>query len=115
MRPARVRAFVTSARAIMAEHRFEPLMTLTSLSETVFDSTMPLLFDGRDAAATARAEACYRALFAAGQREGFVPYRVPVQMMDLLGDGASWELGRRLKEAIDPGAVLAPGRYAKRP
>jgi 4-cresol dehydrogenase (hydroxylating) len=108
-----MRAFVTLARRTMAEHQFEPLITLTSLSEALFDSTMPILFDGRDADGTRRAEACYRALFAAGRAEGFVPYRVPVQLMDLVVDGArpSWQLAQRLKRAVDPAGILAPGRY----
>jgi 4-cresol dehydrogenase (hydroxylating) len=114
MKPGRIRSFVTLARRVMAEHQFEPLITLTSLSEALFDSTMPILFDGRDAAATRRAEACYRALFAAGRAEGFVPYRVPVQLMDLVVDGArpSWQLVDRLKRAVDPAGIVAPGRYA---
>jgi 4-cresol dehydrogenase (hydroxylating) len=113
MKPARIRAFVTLARALMAEHQFEPLMTLTSLSESLFDSTMPILFDGHSTDATGRAERCYRALFAAGRAEGFVPYRVPVQMMDLVVDGRrpSWRLVRELKRAVDPAGILAPGRY----
>ena len=113
MKPPRVRAFVTEAQAIMAEHKFEPLITLTSLSDAVFDSTMPILFDGRDEASTGRAEACYRALFAAGKRAGFAPYRIPVQLMDLVVDPklVAFDLGRRLKHAIDPNGILAPGRY----
>jgi 4-cresol dehydrogenase (hydroxylating) len=114
MKPARVRAFVTLAREVMARHQLEPLITLTSLSDAVFDSTMPLLFDGRDPAASERAAACYRDLFAAGRREGFVPYRIPAQHMDLVVDAQrnSWELTRRLKQALDPANILSPGRYA---
>jgi 4-cresol dehydrogenase (hydroxylating) len=114
MKPERIRAFLGTARQVMAEHQFEPLVTLTSLSDAVFDSTMPILFDGRDAAQTRRAEACYRALFAAGQAQGFVPYRMPVQFMDLVVDGKkqSWELVRKLKRAVDPAGILSPGRYA---
>jgi FAD/FMN-containing dehydrogenase len=108
MKPQRVRAFVTLAREVMARHQLEPLVTLTSLSDAVFDSTMPLLFDGRDAAA------CYRDLFAAGRREGFVPYRIPAQHMDLVVDAqkTSWALTQRLKAAVDPAHILSPGRYA---
>jgi 4-cresol dehydrogenase (hydroxylating) len=114
MKPARVRAFVAMAREVMERHHLEPLITLTSLSDAVFDSTMPLLFDGRDAAQSERAAACYRDLFAAGRRLGFVPYRIPAQHMDLVVDGErpSWQLTRRLKEAVDPAQILSPGRYS---
>jgi FAD/FMN-containing dehydrogenase len=113
LKPERVRAFVHLAREVMAEHRFEPLITLTTLSDSLFDSTMPILFDGRDRDASARAESCYRALFAAGQRQGFVPYRVPVQFMDLVVDSQKtcWNLIGRLKAAVDPAQILSPGRY----
>jgi len=70
---------------------------------------MPILFDGRSQEATARAEACYRALFAAGKREGFAPYRVPVQLMDLVVEHGA--LVRRLKRAVDPEGIVSPGRY----
>jgi hypothetical protein len=105
---------VTLAREVMARHHLEPLITLTSLSDAVFDSTMPLLFDGRDPAQSERAAACYRDLFAAGRHQGFVPYRVPAQHMDLVVDGQrnAWELTRRLKAAVDPSQILSPGRYS---
>lgn len=117
LEPAKVREFVTLATAVMAEHRFEALITLTSLSDCVYDCTMPILFDGRDPHATARAEACYRALFAAGKARGFVPYRVPAQLMDLAvdPDAPSWKLVAQLKRAVDPHDLLARGRYAPLP
>ena len=59
-----------------------------------------------------RAHACYEALFAAGQAMGCVPYRLGVQSMALLNEQhAVPELLQRLKQAVDPQNIIAPGRY----
>jgi hypothetical protein len=79
MRPDRVRCYVDTVRRECRSHGLDAPITLTSLSAHAFDSTIPLLFSRDSAAEGARAEACYRAPFAAGRAEGFVPYRVGVQ------------------------------------
>jgi FAD/FMN-containing dehydrogenase len=103
-------AFATDA---MRRHGIEPLITLTSVSDRCFDSSVPLLFDRDDPAALARAQACYRALLADGAREGFVPYRLGIDAMDrVVRPGVvAWDVVAALKRAIDPHATLAPGRY----
>lgn len=114
MRPGSVRHYVEIARRECRHHGFEAPITLTSLSERAFDSTLPLLFDGRDAAQGERARACYRALVEAGRRDGFRPYRTGVAAMPLLMDETDtfWRLGARLKRAVDPAGIVAPGRYS---
>ena len=76
MRPERVRVYVGMVERICTAHRIEPLITLTSLSDRCFDSSVPLLFRRGDPTETASAQACYRALLEAGRAEGFlsVPY-----------------------------------------
>jgi 4-cresol dehydrogenase (hydroxylating) len=113
MAPGRVRAFVDMVRRLCLEHRIEPLITLTSLSERCFDSTVPLLFDRADVDDVARAQACYDCLLEAGMAEGFVPYRTSVRSMSRFIDpgGAFWSLVSDLKRAVDPGDILSPGRY----
>jgi 4-cresol dehydrogenase (hydroxylating) len=114
MKPERVRCYVEMVKTVCTDHGIEPLITLTSLSERCYDSTVPLLFDRRNAAETERAHACYEALFIAGRQEGFLPYRTSVQSMHLFTDPAMpcWRLARQLKQAVDPQNILAPGRYA---
>ena len=117
MRPAAVEAYLRFVTATMRRHGIEPLVTLTSLSERCFDSSVPLLFDRGSAAATERAQACYRCLLEEGRALGFVPYRFGVDAMDwLTGQPAvHWELVARLKQALDPQGILSPGRYARVP
>ena len=117
MKPGGVRRYVEFVTRTMREHRLEPLVTLTSLSERCFDSTVPLLFDRGSAAETARARACYMALLERGKAEGFMPYRIGIDAMAWLTSqpGTFWELVSQIKGVIDPQGIIAPGRYARIP
>lgn len=114
MIPDRVRRYVDMVDAICAGHGIEPLITLTSLSDRCFDSSVPLLFDRRDANQTANAQSCYRALLEAGRKEGFLPYRLGIGSMSWLtgADAPCWEMVAAIKSALDPKGIIAPGRYA---
>ena len=114
MKSERVRSYVAMVERICVEHGMEPLITLTSLSSRCFDSTVPLLFDKENPEESARAHACFDALFKAGQREGFLPYRLGVNAMQHLVDPSKpfWQLGAAIKHAVDPDDLIAPGRYA---
>ncbi|XXF78429.1 FAD-binding oxidoreductase [Myxococcaceae bacterium GXIMD 01537] len=114
MMPVVTRIFVRTVREVTARYRMEPLITLTSLSDRCFDSSVPLLFDRNDPDESARALACQRALMDACRREGFLPYRVGTHSMDWLAEQAprAWRLTEHLKRALDPRQVLAPGRYS---
>lgn len=113
MLPDRVRTYVGGVEATCLEHGIEPLITLTSLSDRCFDSTVPVLYDPADAAMADRARACYRALFEGGRAEGFVPYRAGIDSMGWYtgNGGPSWALAARIKRALDPHGIVAPGRY----
>ena len=65
------------------------------------------------AKATARANDCYRALYEAGQKQGFLPYRLNIDAMSTLNTSGSAfsRLASQLKAAVDPNFILAPGRY----
>lgn len=116
MRPAAVRAYAQSVERICSAHGIEPLLTLTSLSDRCFDSTVPVLFDKTEPGAAERAQRCFRELFTANQAQGWVPYRGGLQSMDLLvqPEAPGWQLGQRIKDLLDPQNILAPGRYGAR-
>ena len=113
MTPDSVTAYVRMVTAIMREHRLEPLMTLTSLSDRCFDSTVPLLFDLDSEESRKNAERCYWALLEAGRSRGFLPYRVGIQTMSWLSqsDATFWQVVREIKKTLDPYAIISPGRY----
>ncbi len=62
MKPETVRRYVETVRAVCPRHGVEPLITLTSVSERCFDSTVPILFNRADADEAGRAERCYAEL-----------------------------------------------------
>ncbi len=93
----------------------EPLITLTSISDKCFDSTVPILFDKKDLAQKINSEQCYQELFNIGQKIGYFPYRVGVNAMEKITSvkAPGWELVSQIKKAIDPNNILAPGRYSR--
>lgn len=116
MRGKEVRRYIEMIQRICPEYGVNPLITLTTVNERCFDSTVPLLFDRRAPEAAARAKECYRALCEAGRKEGFLPYRLNIDAMDILDAGGSAfsGLASQLKAAVDPNFILAPGRYVPR-
>lgn len=117
MKPDRVRRYVTMVPEVVRPFGLEPLITLTSLSERCFDSTVPLLFNPRSAQECESVIECHRMLLESGLRDGFVPYRGGVQSMAWFTERAPefWDLIAVLKNAIDPAGLISPGRYARTP
>ncbi|UZD66528.1 FAD-binding oxidoreductase [Marinobacter sp. AN1] len=117
IRGSDARRYVNMIERICPQYGVNPLITLTTINERCFDSTVPLLFDRSDANSTARAQECYRALYEAGQKEGFLPYRLNIDAMELAypTGSRSGKLASQLKSAIDPNNILAPGRYVPGP
>lgn len=114
MRSAEVRRYVSFAERELRAHRLEPLITLTSQGDRLFDSTVPLLFDLSDASAAAAASAALEHLIEAGRAQGFYPYRLHTQSQaaHLARQSTSSELVSRLRAALDPHDLLASCRYA---
>jgi 4-cresol dehydrogenase (hydroxylating) flavoprotein subunit len=115
MRPARVRAYVELVQRVTERHALEPLITLTSLNDRLFDSTVPLLFDRQQPAAVAAAHSCLHALLEEGRAQGWFPYRLGVDQMPWLAalqtDAQAFHM--RLQRSIDPQGLIAPGRYSQ--
>lgn len=113
MRPADLRAYVSMVKEIAPRYGLEPLITLTTLSDKLFDSTVPLLFDRSNSNAVAAAKACYTELVKTGRSKGWFPYRIGVDNMaglvDLQSDSRNFH--QRLRKDLDPHDLLAPGRY----
>jgi 4-cresol dehydrogenase (hydroxylating) flavoprotein subunit len=110
-----VRQFSEIVNRICAAHQIEPLITLTTLSERLFDATVPILFDQLDKEAARRAWACYDELLLECEKCGFVPYRLPNSKMAKFASQhllSSWSLARRLRTSLDPDGVVSPGRYS---
>jgi FAD/FMN-containing dehydrogenase len=114
MRADAVRAYTTMAERVTVAHGMEPLITLTSVGERLFDSTVPILFDRTSREATRRAQACLDALTEEALAMGCPPYRVGIHSQARLQARMPTSAGfnARLAAAVDPLGVMAPGRYA---
>jgi 4-cresol dehydrogenase (hydroxylating) len=114
MRAGDVRAYVNMVKEVTRKHGVEPLITFTTLSDKLFDSTVPLVFDSEQPDASDAAKACYVELLTSGRAQGWFPYRVGVEMMPTLArmqsdTARTFQSG--LHYGIDPHDILSPGRY----
>lgn len=112
MKPNLVNQYVDMVKTICIKHKIEPLITLTSVSDRCWDSTIPILFDRKNPEEVIRAQSCYHELLETGRLYGFVPYRLGIQSMELPAkENAVPDILRLVKQAIDPNNIMAPGRY----
>lgn len=113
MRPTDLRAYVSMVKEIAPRHGLEPLITFTTLSDKLFDSTVPLVFDRENSEAVAAAAACYNELLHAGRAQGWFPYRVGIDTMSTLAGfmSDSKRFHDRIRKDLDPHDILSPGRY----
>ena len=107
--------YITLVRRECVKFGVEPLITLSTLNERCFDSSVPLLFNRSDADATERTKACYDALWSECAKIHIFPYRLPTDEMHRVTDEDTsfWLLIRKIKKAIDPQGIISPGRYSK--
>lgn len=113
MKPDAVRHYVDMVTRVCLEHEIDPLITLTSLSDRCFDSTVPLLLDKGDVNEIRNANDCFKALYETGRLHGFLPYRLGIDTMHLFtqANTSSSQLIDKIKAAIDPNRIISPGRY----
>jgi len=108
-------AFRQIVESILAKYTFEACLTFTALNERCFDCTLPLLYDKDDPLEVAKAQACYQELVDRCREQGYVAYRLGLQSMqaETARDDVFWAVATKLKAALDPDGILAPGRYAR--
>lgn len=114
LKSEKTRAFITMVEEICPRFGINPLITLTTLSNACFDSTVPIIFDRETEAE--QAQACAAALIEAGRKRGFPVYRMNIdsmrQFLDERSEDPCWRLVGEIKKTVDPNNIIAPGRYA---
>jgi FAD/FMN-containing dehydrogenase len=108
-----VRALLDLVRPILATHGCPELMALRFVTGRAIVLVMRIAFDRKREDRRVAARACHHAIIDATLAAGFPPARMAIDGMDRLdptGD-SYWQLVRRLKRCLDPGSILAPGRY----
>ncbi len=101
---------------VFATHGFDLFETFSMINERALGGVLTICFDQEDAAEVARARLCYDAAFARLMAAGYIPYRVGPQSMKALDSGhdSYWSTVARIKAALDPQHIIAPGRYQPR-
>jgi 4-cresol dehydrogenase (hydroxylating) flavoprotein subunit len=94
-------------------HGFEPQMSISVATERSLVCVITISYDREVPGEDAKAMRCYRALTDCLLASGYPPYRLNVESMDYLAEpGSAYaQLLERVKSALDPKGVLAPGRY----
>lgn len=111
-----VQKYISFINKTCLDFNFEPLITLTTLGDMVFDSTVPIIFSKDEKNnETLKAHNFYNALLNEGRKLGFFPYRMGVGHMQELTDLAPnfFKITNLIKQAFDPKGIMAPGRYSK--
>jgi len=98
-------------------YRMDFCMTLLLINPRALVTLMGIFFVKEDPEETARANALHKKLCEVTLALGYQPYRAGVASMPGLLDSAPdyKELAHRLKLALDPNLILAPGRYGVAP
>ncbi len=91
---------------------FEPMISLTMITGRAIACVIAISFDRDIPGEDQRAMACYLSLAEKVTSLGYYSYRLGIQSMEEMNGSASYgDLLRKLKSAIDPAGILAPGRY----
>lgn len=98
---------------IYHRHGFDFLITMTVVTDRALCCVSNFTFDKSDDAQVRRARDCYGELMAALLKEGYPPYRTGPGGFARLHEAAPqfFATCAKLKAALDPKGVIAPGRY----
>lgn len=101
------------ASDVLLTHGFEPIISVSLMNERTLVSVVAITYDREVAGEDDRALACHGELASRLLAAGYPPYRLGLASMALArGEGAYADVTASLKQALDPSAILAPGRYA---
>lgn len=100
------------ASRVLLRHGFEPMLSVTLITERAMICVVSITYDREISGEDERARACYDELQSTFDQAGYQPYRLGIQSMKLAGDsGAYSRLLETIRNSVDPGRILAPGRY----
>jgi 4-cresol dehydrogenase (hydroxylating) len=108
-----VREAASACTRVMESFGLEPVIAVRFPADRTALLACSILYDRDVPGEDDRADECYSRLVAEMGDGGYYPYRLGIQGMDLLPapvDDSAMILNR-LKAALDPSDVLAPGRY----
>jgi len=101
------------AEPVFREFGFDLFATFSMINERSLGGVLTVAYDKEDPGEVERAHGCYREVFRRVMDAGYIPYRVGNHSMGELdphGD-VYWKTVARIKAALDPAGIIAPGRY----
>lgn len=113
MRGSDMLAVHAIAEPVFRSHGFDLFATFSMINERSLGGVLTVAYDKDDLAETARAHRCYHEVFERMMEAGYIPYRVgnhSMAALDRQGD-VFWKTVARIKAALDPAGIIAPGRY----
>ena len=100
------------AHRVLPAHGFEPMISLTLLTERTIGCVISISYDRDVEGEDEKALRCYELLLRELNNEGYFPYRLGIQSMGQMHGASGYNtVLRRLKHALDPNGIISPGRY----
>ena len=110
-----VRAVTRIATDLLLKHGFEPMISITLITERAVACVITIAYDRAVPGEDEKAMACYRDLLRGLWSAGYYSYRLGIQsMQEMSGDNGFNRLLQSLKQTLDPNDILSPGRYQPR-
>ncbi len=109
----KVEALTRFVSSTMLKYGFEPAISLTLISPRAVFCIVSMAYDREVAGQDKQAWDCYHEITRLCHDRGFFPYRLGIQSPELPVSDEYEALMQRLKSALDPNGILAPGRYER--
>jgi len=103
--------FIALVTPIFIKYEIKFSITLTSFYGNCFDGTIPLFFNRQDKSEEIKTQECYNELLTVCIKNEYIPYRLGIQSMKIMGNSLHYDMVEKIKVALDPNNILAPGRY----
>jgi 4-cresol dehydrogenase (hydroxylating) len=99
---------VAATREISKQYKVNLGITLNTISETVLEGVISLKFTEES-----EGHRCMHLLYQQFHQLGYWPYRLNIENMPQFIDpeNSFWQVSKRIKTALDPNGIIAPGRY----
>jgi 4-cresol dehydrogenase (hydroxylating) len=99
-------------RERILSHGFEPVISLIIFTDRTLSCIISITYDRAQTGEDEKASTCYSDLLGVLARNGYYSSRLSLNGMGAMDEGTAYsETLRRLKSALDPNGILAPGRY----
>lgn len=110
-----VREVTKIAYAVLLNHGFEPMISITLITERSAACVITIAYDRGVSGEDQKAIGCYQELLRKLWSAGYYSYRLGIQSMDeMSGDNGFNRLMHAVKSQVDPHGILSPGRYQPR-